>query len=74
MVRLYTRMVKKRYLNQKRVYQYRYIAVPVPKKFHDVVQPFVGEDLAIAVAARPHQLTITLIPRNPVAKTLLHDE
>ena len=48
-MRLYRRVVKKDYLHGKAVYEYERFYVPVPKRYHDLVRPFLGVDLEIKV-------------------------
>ena len=74
MVKIYTCTVKKSYLNQKRVYTHRYVAIPIPSKLHELLQPFFGKDLQISIDAHTNSLTITLTPKQESAKTFLHDE
>ena len=74
LVRIYTRIIKKRYLNEKRVYKHKYVAVPIPSKFHELLQPFLRKNLEITVDTRPNRLTITLTPKKTPEKMLLRDE
>jgi hypothetical protein len=66
--------VKKSYLNRKRVYTHRYVAIPIPSKLHGLLQPFFGKDLQITIDAHANSLTITLTPKQEPAKPFLHDE
>jgi integrase len=66
--------VKKRYLNQKRVYTHRYVAISIPSKLHGLLQPFFGKDLQITEDAHANSLTVTLTPKQQPAKAFLHVE
>jgi hypothetical protein len=74
LVRIYTRIIKKRYLNEKRVYKHKYVAVPIPSRFHELLQPFLRTNLEITVNASPNELTIILTPKKIPEKKLLRDE
>jgi hypothetical protein len=74
LVKIYTRTVKKRYLNQKRVYTHKYVAIPIPSRLHELLQPFFGKDLSINIDARPDTLTIILTSKREPSKTFLRDE
>ena len=74
MVKIYTRTVKKSYLNQKRAYTHRYVAIPIPAKLHELLQPFFGKGLQFTIHAHTNGLTHTLTPKQEQAKTFLHDE
>jgi hypothetical protein len=61
MVKIQKRLVKKRYYG-KAEYQYPVYSLTIPKKFHDLLQPFLNEDLAANVEHKTNKLTITLTP------------
>ena len=50
-MRLYRRVSRKRYFG-KAVYEYERFYVPVPKRFNDIVKPFLGKDLEVTVEKR----------------------
>ena len=52
---------KKRYYG-KAEYQYPVYSLAIPKEFHDLLQPFIGEDLEANVEHTTNTLTITLKP------------
>lgn len=52
--------VRKRYLNNKRLYEYRRISLTIPRKFHMAVEPFLGKQLEMEVSAKEGTITITL--------------
>jgi hypothetical protein len=52
--------VRKRYLNKKRLYVYRRISLNVPRRFHKLVEPFLGKHLQMNVTANEETVTITL--------------
>jgi len=74
LVKIYSRIIKKRYLKQKHTYQHRHISIPVPSKFHEQIEPFLGHNLEMMVTHENNKLTITLIAKSNPAKTFLHDE
>ncbi len=45
LVRFQMRLARKRYLNSKRVYEYERISLHIPKKFHEIIKPYLNEDL-----------------------------
>jgi hypothetical protein len=61
MVKIQKRLVKKRYYG-KAEYQYQVYSLAIPKKFHDILQPFLDEDLEANVEHTTNTLTITLKP------------
>jgi hypothetical protein len=61
MVKIQKRLVKKRYYG-KAEYQYPVYSLTIPKQFHDLLQPFIGEDLEAKVEHKTNTLTITLTP------------
>lgn len=52
--------VKKRYLNNKRIYEYKRISLNVPRKFHKLVEPFLDREFQVRVTAEKNAITITL--------------
>jgi hypothetical protein len=52
--------VKKRYLNNKRIYEYKRISLNVPRKFHKLVEPLLDRDFQVRVTAEKDTVTITL--------------
>ncbi len=52
--------VRKRYLNGKRIYEYKRISLNVPRKFHKAVEPFLGKQLKMNVSTKEGAITITL--------------
>lgn len=47
-MRIYHRVSKQHYY-KKGSYEFEQFAVPIPKEFHSLVKPFVGQDLEIIV-------------------------
>jgi hypothetical protein len=64
------RLARKRYLKNKRVYEYERVSLHIPKKFHDAIKPYLEEDLDLKVTTEKNSLTIILTP----VKTLGHAE
>jgi len=62
MVRIQERLVKKRYYG-KAMYQYPVYSLNFPKKFHELLQPFLDEDLQTDVERKSNTLIITLTPK-----------
>lgn len=61
MVKIQKRLVKKRYYG-KAEYQYPVYSLTIPKEFHDLIQPFLNEDLQANIQHKTNTLTITLTP------------
>jgi hypothetical protein len=61
MVKIQKRLVKKRYYG-KAEYQYPVYSLAIPKQFHELLQPFIGEDLEANVEHTTGTLIITLKP------------
>lgn len=61
MVKIQKRFVKKRYYG-KAEYKYPVYSLTIPKEFHDLLQPFLDEDLQANVEHKTNTLTITLKP------------
>jgi len=59
MVRIEKRLVKKRYYG-KALYQYPVYSFNIPKKFHELLQPFAGEELQADVERKSNTLIIKL--------------
>jgi hypothetical protein len=53
--------VKKRYYG-KAEYKYPVYSLTIPKQYHDLLQPFLDEDLEANVEHKTNTLTITLKP------------
>ena len=70
MVRIQWRVSKKHYLRSKRTYEYKRISMDIPRRFHEIVKPFLKQDLDINVVTEKDSLVITLTP----VKTFRHAE
>ncbi len=66
MVKLQFRIAKKRYLNSKRVYKYERVSLHIPRKYHELIKPFLNQDFDVSVAAEKGCIVITLTPQKPV--------
>jgi len=62
MVRIQCRVSRKRYLGSKQVYEYERISLPIPRKFHKTVKPFLKQDLDMQITTKSNSLIITLTP------------
>ena len=67
MVRIQCRIAKKSYLNGKRVYSYQRVDLPLPKKFHKAISPFLKLDLEMQLVIKNRKIFIELEDRE--AKT-----
>ena len=67
MVKLQVGTVRKRYLNKKRLYEYKRVSLNVPRRFHSVFEPFLGKQLQMRVSAKEGVITITLNVDNEVS-------
>jgi len=70
LVRIQRRVSRKRYLNSKRVYEYERVSLHIPRKYHELVKPFLEQDFDVSVAAEKDIIIITLTPQ----KTVKHAE
>jgi len=59
MARIQRRLVKKRYYG-KALYQYPVYSFNIPKKFHELLELFLGKDLQVDVERKSGTLIITL--------------
>jgi hypothetical protein len=59
MARIQRRLVKKRYYG-KALYQYPVYSFNIPKKFHELLEQFIGKDLQVNVEQKSDTLIITL--------------
>ena len=66
LVRLQKRLARKRYLNSKRVYEYERVSLHIPRKYHELIKPFLNQDFDVSVAAEKDIIVITLTPQKPV--------
>lgn len=73
MVRIQKRLVKKRYYG-KAMYQYPVYSFSIPKKFHELLQPFLEEELQADVESKSNTLIIMLTSNleNPMEKRFLN--
>ena len=51
-MRIYHRVLKQQY-HKKGFYEYETVAVPIPKKYNELVKPFLGKNLEISVSVLP---------------------
>jgi hypothetical protein len=70
MVRIQKRLVKKKYYG-KAMYQYPVYSLNIPKKFHELFQPFLSEELQADIERRSDTLIIRLTPK-PAEKRFLN--
>jgi len=70
LVRIQLRLSRKQYLGSKYIYEYERMSLPIPRKFHNKVKPFLKQDLNMDISIKGSYLVITLTP----AKTFLPAE
>ncbi|MEM4713214.1 MAG: hypothetical protein QXQ61_01545 [Candidatus Bathyarchaeia archaeon] len=70
MVRIQRRISRKRYLHSKHTYEYERMSIHIPRKLHELVKPFLQQDLEITATSKGDSLILTLTP----AKTFRHAE
>ena len=61
MVKIQKRLVKKNYYG-KAEYKYPVYSLTIPKEYHDLLKPFLDENLQATVEHTADRLTITLKP------------
>ena len=66
-IRIQRKVSKKRYLHGKHTYTYERLYVPIPKRFHDKVKPFLNKNLKIEVRRKNNGLEIICVPRENVS-------
>jgi hypothetical protein len=70
LVRIQRRLSRKRYLNSKRTYEYERLSLDIPKKFHEILKPFLEKELNVEVKLENDVAVIFLSP----VKTFRHAE
>jgi hypothetical protein len=68
LVRIQRRVSRKRYLNSKRIYEYERVSLHIPRKYHELIKPFLNQDLGVSVAAEKGSIVITLTPQKTVQR------
>ena len=63
MVKIQQRIASKSYLNNKRIYKYQRLELPIPKKFHDIVSSFLNLNLEMTVVVKERKIFIELEDR-----------
>jgi hypothetical protein len=63
LVRIQRRVSRKRYLNSKRVYEYERVSLNIPRKYHELLKPFLNQDFDVSIAVEKGYIAITLTPR-----------
>jgi hypothetical protein len=66
LVRIQRRVSRKRYLNSKRVYEYERVSLHIPRRYHELIKPFLNQDFGVSVAAEKDIIVITLTPQKAV--------
>ena len=66
LVRIQRRVSRKRYLNSKRVSGYERVSLHIPRKYYELIKPFLNQDFDVSVATEKDIIVITLIPQKPV--------
>ena len=60
MVKIQRRIATKSYLNNKRIYKYQRLDLPIPKKYHDIVSSFLKVNLEMNLAVKGRKIFIEL--------------
>ena len=63
MVKIQQRIASKSYLNDKRIYKYQRLDLPIPKKFHVIVSSFLKMNLEMTVVVKGRKIFIELEDR-----------
>jgi len=71
-IKIYRRLAKKRYLKGKYTYEHERIYVPIPKQFHDKIEPFLNKKLKIEVKPANGGLKIIFTPHENVSAPRKH--
>jgi hypothetical protein len=53
-------------LNSKRIYEYERVSLHIPRKYHELIKPFLNQDFVVSVATEKDIIVITLTPQKPV--------
>ena len=64
-------MRAKRYLNSKRVYEYERVSLHIPRKYHELIKPFLNQDFDVSAAAEKGIIVITLTPQKTVQQVAI---
>jgi len=67
MVKIQRRTATKSYLNNKRIYKYHRLDLPIPKKFHDKVSSFLKINLEMNLVVKDRKIFIELEDRKDVS-------
>jgi predicted transcriptional regulator len=62
LVKIQTRVSKRRYLRAKRTYEYARMSIDIPKKFHEILKPLLDKKLNIDVKLENNATIICLSP------------
>ena len=62
LVKIQTRVSKRHYLGAKRTYEYGRMSLDLPKKFHEILKPFLEKQLNIDVKLEDDAAVISLSP------------
>jgi hypothetical protein len=70
LVRIQRRVSRKRCLNSKRVYEYERVSLHIPRRYHELIKPFLKQDFGVSVAAEKGIIVITLTPQKTVQQVI----
>jgi len=71
-VRIERKVSKRRYLDGKHTYTYERFYVPIPKQFHDKIEPFLNKKLKVTVKPANGGFKIICTPRENVSAPRKH--
>jgi len=66
-IKIQRKVSRRRYLRGKQTYTYQRLYVPIPKQFHDKIEPFLNKDLDVEVKPKNNGLEIVCRPRENVS-------
>ena len=61
-VKIQTRVSKRHYLRAKRTYEYGQMSLHIPRKYHEIIKPFLEQDFDVNATIENDRLVITLSP------------
>jgi hypothetical protein len=56
------------------VYEYDRVSLNIPRKYHELIKPFLNQDFDVSVAAEKDIIVITLTPQKAVPALEAHPE
>jgi hypothetical protein len=66
LVRIQRKVSRKRYLKSKRTYEYERVSLHIPRKYHELIRPFLNQDFDVSITIEKGLIHITLTPQQTV--------